>query len=170
MGVKGDGEVTRDWVPTTSFQGLCDADAWALAGSMGAIERRAIAGGGGDGAAYAEAYFVFSDADQAVAYMGRIRDITRGCIQATSGGSRGLVEGLAGPWGEGLAAGHASAGESVGGGPVVLAVRSGRAVALSASAGPFQAFDQIDSMLVRTARPAVEHLYPQLCRYTRAGC
>jgi hypothetical protein len=169
-GVKGDGETTSDWETTTEVTGPCGLNAWSLAGQHGATESRALRGGGGDGGATGEALFVFADADAAVAFMGQLRELTRTCEATTNGESRGLVESLEGPWGEGIAFTSLPNEPTVGGGPVGLAVRGGRAVAMSTSAGPFSRTDQVHPGLVASARPGVEHLYPQLCRYTRAGC
>lgn len=171
-GVKGDGESTSDWTSATTFAGPCSRDAWVLAGGMGVAERRAISGGGGDGGASAEALFVFRSADSAVAFMGELRRLSRACESATDGGTRGIVESLPGPWGEGLALTTFALDSdgTTGGGPVVLAVRAGRSVALSNSAGPFRETDEVNPGLVRSARPGIEHLFPQLCRYTEAGC
>lgn len=169
-GAKGDGETTSDWESTTEVTGPCGTNAWSLAGQRGAVERRAIGGGGGDGGATGEALFVFADADAAVAFMGQLRELTRSCDSTTKGESRGIVESLAGPWGEGIAFTYFPNQPTVGGGPVGLAVRGGSAVAMSAAAGPFNRTDQVDQGLVAGARPGVAHAFPQLCRYTRAGC
>lgn len=169
-GIGGDGETTSGWVSTTQVTGPCDSNAWALASRHGVVERRAISGGGGDGGANGEALFVFGTAGQAVDFMTDLRAQTRGCLAATQDATKGLEEVLPGPWGEGLAITSFPHQTEVGGGPVALAVRSGRAVVMSSSAGPFQRTDRVDPGLVRSARPAVEHLYPQLCRYTAAGC
>lgn len=170
QGVRGDGESTRDWTAATSVTGPCDTDAWSLAGRRGAVERRAITGGGGDGGPTGEAYVVFAEAGDAVAFMGELRALARGCVTTSGGVTKGLVADLPGPWGEGIAFTHFPNQETVGGGPVGLAVRSGRAVAMSASAGPFTDTRRVDAGLVSSARPAVAHLFPQLCRYTQAGC
>ncbi len=169
-GVRGDGESTSDWTAATTMTGPCDVDAWGVAGRHGVAERRAIRGGGGDGGADGEALFVFRDAGSAVGFMADLRAVTRACFADSGGRTRGLVEDLPGPWGEGLSLTWFPGGTEVGGGPVALAVRSGRAVAMSSSAGPFTRTDRVDPGLVRSARPAVDHLYPQLCRYTQAGC
>lgn len=170
QGVRGDGETTRDWTTATSLTGPCDTDVLSLAGRRGAVERRAISGGGGDGGPTAEGYVVFEDAGEAVSFMGELRALVRGCASASGGRTTALVDELPGPWGEGIAFSHFPNEESVGGGPVGLAVRSGRSVALSVSAGPFTDTGKVDPGLVSSARPAVEHLFPQLCRYTQAGC
>lgn len=125
---------------------------------------------GGDGGATGEALFVFADADSAVAFMGRLRQLTRTCETTTNGETRGIAEGLEGPWGEGVAFTYFPNEPTVGGGPVGLAVRGGRAVAMSTSAGPFNRTDQVNPGLVSSARPGVEHPYQQLCRFNRAGC
>ncbi|KGN32695.1 hypothetical protein N802_17225 [Knoellia sinensis KCTC 19936] len=179
QGVKGDGEVDADWLPTTQFNGPCDTDAWALAGRYGADDRRAIRGGGIDGGPRQEAVFAFPDTGSAVAFMGELRQVTRACESTSQGRLGGLVENLPGPWGEGLASTYFVYAQdestgirdgSTGGGPVILAVRAGRGIALSGSAGPFRETHEVDPDLIRSARPGVEHLYPQLCRYTEAGC
>lgn len=169
-GVEGDGETTSDWRAASAIVGPCDGDAWALAGARGATERRAIRGGGGDGGPTGEGYLVFPTARDAVAFMGELRARSRGCETATGGKARGLVEELSGPWGEGIAFSWFPNETTIGGAPVGLAVRSGRAVAMSAAAGPHNETTSIPDYLVTSARPAVEHLFPQLCRYTQAGC
>jgi len=170
QGVKGDGETTSDWVAVSTFTGPCGRDAWTLAGKHGAVERRAISGGGGDGGAGGEAVFVSDDADGAVTFMGALRSETRACRTSSGGATRGLLATLTGPWGDGSALTWFPNTPTVGGGPVVLAVRSGRGVALSSAAGPFDRTDRVDPGLIRSARPAIDHLFPQMCRYTEAGC
>jgi hypothetical protein len=169
-GVKGDGETVSAWVAASHVTGPCESNAWLLAGRQGALERRAIRGGGGDGSPNGEALFVFDDSDSAVRFMGRLRELSTSCSATTNGATHGVVEELPGPWGEGVAFGHVSGLPMHGGGPVGLAVRSGRAVAMSSAAGPFVRSDEVNPGLVSSARPGVEHVFPQLCRYTQAGC
>lgn len=167
---RGDGETESDWVTARDVTGPCLTNAWELAGQDGAVERRAIRGGGRDGGPDGEALVVFADADSAVRFMARLRQESRSCVSTSDGVTRGVVETLPGPWGEGVAFSSFPNQPTVGGGGVGLAVRSGRAVAMSSSSGPFTRTDRVDPGLVASARPGVVHLFPQLCRWTAAGC
>ncbi|MFC7492471.1 MULTISPECIES: hypothetical protein [unclassified Knoellia] len=165
-------EGSPGWATTNAVVGPCDKDALTIAGRHDAYQYDALRGQGNDGDPTGEAYVLFADAQSAASFMGELRQLSRSCEATTHGKLGGVVQNLAGPWGEGLASTSFAFTQdgSTGGGTVLLAVRSGFAVAFSSAAGPFSETDVVNPALIQSARPGVEHLYPQLCRYTEAGC
>ncbi|MFC7488909.1 hypothetical protein ACOCJ7_06530 [Knoellia sp. CPCC 206453] len=165
------------WVKAEALPQPCRVDGNPepdLAEVHGVVETRTIRSlAEGDGAS--EALLVFPSAGDAVAYMGDVRDIARGCEVDSRGSQRGVVQSLNGDWGEGMAVGQAAQvyrdgqvmymGESV-----FLAVRTGSGVAVSQVGSHGILEKTINARLIAEARPAVEHVVPQLCRYTKAGC
>lgn len=158
------------WTPTNAFPGPCGRDALSLAGLRDAYRYDARRSGGGEGQADREMYILFADEGGAAAFMDDLRAQSRTCSSTTGGATGGVVEQLSGSWSDGLALSHFSTQPNVTGGSVVLAVRSGRAVTLSSASGAFTRTDRVDPGLIQAARPSVEHVYPQLCGFTDAGC
>ncbi|WP_353953657.1 hypothetical protein V6K52_09685 [Knoellia sp. S7-12] len=160
----------RSWTPTNAFAGPCGREISGIAGLRHAYLDDQRRNDSGEGQANGEAYVLFVDEDGAAAFMDDLRNQSRRCTSTTDGAIGGVVEGLSGPWSDGLALSYFSSQPPVSGGSVVLAVRSGRAVTLSSASGSFTRTDRVDPGLIRAARPSVEHVYPQLCGFTDEGC
>ncbi|MFW5474255.1 hypothetical protein ACOCJ5_13185 [Knoellia sp. CPCC 206450] len=159
------------WARTNTFAGACGADIFPTAGARNAYAYEARATAAVEGRADREVYQFFASAADAAAFMNDLRAQSRACDTTTDGAMRGIVEGLSGPWSDGLALSWFPNDTSVSGGSVVLAVRSGSAVTLSGASGSFTRTDRVDPALLRAARPSVEHVYPQLgCGLTEQGC
>ncbi|KGN38881.1 hypothetical protein [Knoellia subterranea] len=159
------------WRPSSSFAGACGTDIFPVAARGNAYSYDSRSTSAADGRADREAYLFFPSTADASAFMNELRSQSRACVTASDGTTRGIVEALSGPWSDGLALSSFANQPTVSHGSVVIAVRSGSAVALSGASGPIAGTERVDPTLIAAARPSVEYVYPQLsCGLTPAGC
>ena len=128
------------------------------------------------------ALLVFADANAAVAFVTGLQVAADSCadgVPRPEGGTREIVrEPLPGAWATGLSLLLADVPDPGGDpqpviGSLLLAVRTGSAVALQYRAGEYFLFDRpfrVDPDVLGTARRPLDALAPQLCRWTVAGC
>ncbi|EAP99235.1 hypothetical protein JNB_03665 [Janibacter sp. HTCC2649] len=163
------------WVKSTFEGGLCVGEAAVIPEPQGYEELRVIWDTHIAGANRSEGIVIFPSAGDAVAYMDSVRAAALSCPDESSGQTKTLVQPLSGPWASGLAVAQSNRDLNYEE-PKFLAtgvdlfVRVGRAVTFANFSTRSELKDTIDPYLIDRSRPAIEHVVPQLCRYTKAGC
>ncbi|GGB67544.1 hypothetical protein N798_14590 [Knoellia flava TL1] len=163
------------WSPGELEISLCVGDARVFPAPRGTTEMRVIRADFVAGANMSEGLVVFSSSAEAVAYLADVRRIARGCTDESSGDTKVVVDRVDGPWGEGLSIASAPR-QSYDGTPrwtglgVTVFARVGAGVTFGQYASKAELTDEAVASDIAQLRPALEHVAPQLCRYTQAGC
>ena len=163
------------WEKSTFWGGRCVGEAAEVPQPRGYEELRVIWDAHISGANRSEGLVIFSSAGDAVAYMDSVRAAALSCPDESSGETKTLVQPLSGPWASGLAVAHSNRDVNYEE-PMFLAtgvdlfVRVGRAVTFANLSNRSELKDTIDPYMIDRSRPAIEHVVPLLCRYTKAGC
>ena len=163
------------WSPADLEVPLCVGEARVFPAPRGTTEMRAIRVDFVHGANMSEGLIVFPSAEEAVGYLADVRRIARGCTDESSGDTKVVVDSVDGPWGEGLSVASAQRLTSDGtprwaGLGVTVFARVGAAVTFGQYGSKAELAEESVASDIAQLRPALEHVAPQLCRYTKAGC
>lgn len=148
---------------------------WQDVPLTGAVERRAVSALV-DMERWTEGLVVFRTADQAVRFMEVARISVTECAAGDGSPWQGRMAELPGVWGDGVAIsyGSSTSPSSTPGPPLgettVVVARVGRAVTYAWRGSHGILASTVNARGVTELRPALDHVAPQLCRYTRAGC
>lgn len=125
---------------------------------------------------WTEGLVVFASADQAVRFMELARISVSECSAGDGSPWQGRQQRLSGAWGDGLAISFGAtmtqsrtSGPALGETTLVVA-RVGRAVTYALRGSHGILGETVTARGVAELRPALDHVAPQLCRYTAAGC
>ncbi|WP_156971753.1 hypothetical protein [Knoellia flava] len=164
-------EENTPWRPTAVRVTVC----WQDVPLTGAQEHRAVTALV-DMERWSEGLVVFATAEQAVRFVEVARISVTECAAGDGSPWQGRQQRLDGAWGEGVAISYGSApapsqspSAPMGETTVVLA-RVGRAVTYAQRGSHGILGETVNARGVAELRPALDHVAPQLCRYTRAGC
>ncbi len=148
---------------------------WQDVPLAGAREQRAVSALV-DMERWTEGLVVFGSAEQAVRFM----ELTRISVDECSAGDgspwQGRRQELAGVWGDGVAVSFGSSTAPSGnpqaplGETTLVVARVGRAVTYALRGSHGILGETVSPRGIAELRPALDHVAPQLCRYTAAGC
>ena len=125
---------------------------------------------------WTEGLVVFASAGQAVRFMELVRISVTECSAGDGSPWQGREEELAGPWGDGVAVSFGSSTapsqdpQAPLGETTLVVARVGRAVTYALRGSHGILGETVSPRGVAELRPALDHVAPQLCRYTVAGC
>lgn len=163
-------EENTPWTPAAVKVTVC----WQDVPLTGAREQRAVSALV-DMERWSEGLVVFGTADQAVRFMQVARISVSECSAGDGSPWQGRMQELRGVWGDGVAISYGSSTSPSSTGPplgetTLVLARVGRAVTYAVRGSHGILGPTVSAQGVAELRPALDHVAPQLCRYTRAGC